>query len=87
MSTPSHPSPTPPRDPADALDHRLNDIGWGLFLVLMGTLWLLPAGAVPDGTWLLGTGVLLLGLNAVRLTKGIRVHRLGVLLGLLARHA
>ncbi|HET7231980.1 MAG TPA: hypothetical protein VFJ16_18385 [Longimicrobium sp.] len=83
MSTQAHPH-TQARTPRDTtLDHRLNDIGWGAFLILMGTLWLLPAW-LPDGTWLIATGVLLLALNAVRRAKGIPVHDLGVLLGVLA---
>ena len=84
MSPQAHPHPPMP-DPRDsALDHRLNDVGWGLFLILLGGLWLLPQGWAPEGTWLIGTGVLLLGLNAVRRARGIPVHRIGVLLGALA---
>ncbi|HET7460335.1 MAG TPA: hypothetical protein VFJ82_03770 [Longimicrobium sp.] len=79
------PTPAAPHDPGDsALDHRLNDIGWGLFLILMGALWLLPAGTLPDGSWLIATGALLLGLNAARRARGVPVHRVGLLLGVLA---
>jgi hypothetical protein len=86
MSTQTHPHPfAPTAGPHDSvLDHRIDDIGWGLFLILVGALWLMPHGWVPDGTWLVGTGVLLLGLNAVRRANDLPVHRLGVLLGLLA---
>lgn len=35
-----------------------------MFLIMTGALWLTPS--VPNGTWLTGVGVLLLGLNAVR---------------------
>lgn len=49
--------------------NRLDEIGWGLFLIMIGTIWLVPA--VPPGTWLVATGALLLTLNAVRLrTEG-----------------
>ena len=43
---------------ADAADtaKRLDQIGWGIFLVMIGTIWLVPA--VPPGTWLIGTGIL-----------------------------
>lgn len=84
MSTQAHPYPPTHHERDAALDHRLDDIGWGLFLVLLGGLWLLPQGWVPDGTWLIGTGVLLLALNAVRRAYGIPVHGIGVLLGALA---
>lgn len=84
MTTHTHPWPSASHTRGSALDHRLNDVGWGLFLVLMGVLWLLPSGAVPDGTWLLATGALLLGLNVARRWMGIPVHRVGLLLGVLA---
>lgn len=48
---------------------QLDQIGWGIFLVMIGTIWLVPS--VPPGTWLIGTGILLLGLNAVRSRLGI----------------
>jgi hypothetical protein len=85
MSTQAHPHPFPSTEPHDSvLEHRIDDVGWGLFLILVGALWLMPHGWVPEGTWLVGTGVLLLGLNAVRRFYGLPVHRLGVVLGLLA---
>ena len=49
---------------------RLDQIGWGIFLTMIATIWLLPA--VPEGTWLIGTGVLLLLLNAIRFRIGVR---------------
>ena len=84
MSTQAHPFPSAHEPHDSALDHRINDVGWGLFLILIGALWLLPHDVVPDGAWLVGTGVLMLGLNAVRRAKGIPVHGIGVLLGILA---
>ena len=85
MATQPQPSTATPGDPRlAAFDHRLNDVGWGLFLVLIGVVWLLPEGAVSTGAWLIATGVLLLGLNLFRRVRGIAAHRVGVLLGLLA---
>lgn len=85
MSTQAPPSPATAGDPRlAAFDHRLNDVGWGLFLVLIGVVWLLPDGTVSTGAWLIATGVLLLGLNVFRRIRGIPAHRVGVLLGLLA---
>jgi hypothetical protein len=69
---------------SSALDRRLDDLGWGMFLVMTGTLWLMPAGSVPEGTWLVGTGVLLLGLNAIRRANDIPIHALTAILGVLA---
>ncbi len=61
---------------------RLDQIGWGVFLVMIGVIWLLPA--VPAGTWLIGTGVLLLALNAIRVRIGIPWSGISVALGVLA---
>ncbi|NIV40630.1 MAG: hypothetical protein GWN58_67915, partial [Anaerolineae bacterium] len=42
---------------------RLDAIGWGLFLVMLGGLWLVPEEwGVPEGTWLIGAGAIVLGL-------------------------
>ncbi len=61
---------------------RLDQIGWGVFLIMIAVIWLLPA--VPEGTWLIGTGVLLLLLNAIRLRIGIPWSGISVALGVLA---
>lgn len=63
---------------------RLEDIGWALFLILTGILWILPEGRVPPGTWLIGTGLLLLGLNAIRLLMRVPLSWFTTLLGGLA---
>jgi hypothetical protein len=61
---------------------RLDQIGWGIFLVMIGTIWLVPG--VPEGTWLVGTGVLLLLLNAIRSGMGIPWSGVSLALGVLA---
>lgn len=66
------------------LDRRLEDIGWGLFFVLIGAIWFLPANLVPDGVPLMAVGLLLLALNVVRWLKGIPIHVLSTALGVLA---
>ena len=72
-------------DPAKvSLDKRLAVLFWALMFILAGVIWLLPADLVRDGTWLVGIGVLLLGLNAARLLKGIPVRVLPTILGALA---
>ncbi len=67
-----------------ALDKRLDAIGWGLFLIMIGGLWLLPEGMLPDGTWLIGMGVIILGLSAYRIFIGIRVSGFWTVIGILA---
>lgn len=61
---------------------RLDQIGWGIFLIMIGTIWLVPG--VPQGTWLIGTGILLLALNAIRSRSGIPWSGVSVALGVLA---
>jgi hypothetical protein len=61
---------------------RLDQIGWGIFLVMIGTIWLVPG--VPQGTWLIGTGILLLLLNAIRSRLGIPWSGVSIALGVFA---
>ncbi len=53
------------------LAHRVTEIGWALFLILTGVVWLVPPDRLPPGTWLLATGGLLIGLNLARV--GLRL--------------
>lgn len=66
------------------LNARLESIAWGLFLTMIGVLWLYPEGRFPEDTWLLGTGVILLGLNFVRKSYGIHTSAFTIILGILA---
>ena len=59
---------------------RIDAIGWGLLFLMTGALALIPG--LPDGTWLAGFGVLLLGLNATRVYLGLAPERFGVILGI-----
>ena len=67
-----------------ALDQRLDAIGWGLFLIMIGGLWLAPEGMVPEGTWLIGTGVIILGLMCIRYLNGINVNAFWLIVGVIA---
>ena len=68
----------------EALNKRLDAIGWGLFLIMLGGLWLAPEGMIPEGAWLIGTGLIILGLSAVRYLNGIEVSWFWIGLGILA---
>lgn len=61
---------------------RLDQIGWGIFLMMIGIIWLVPG--VPQGTWLIGTGILLLVVNAIRSYVGVDWSGIWVALGVLA---
>jgi cytosine/uracil/thiamine/allantoin permease len=64
------------------LNRRLESISWGLFLIMLGGFALLKS--VPEGTWLVGAGVIMLGLNGLRLLFGIRIGWTTVILGTVA---
>jgi hypothetical protein len=66
------------------LNHRLERISWGLFLIMIGGLWLVPNDWVPEGTWLIGAGLIMLGLNAARYLNGIAMSSFTIILGSLA---
>jgi len=67
-----------------ALNKRLERIGWALFLIMIGGIGLVPEGRVPEGTWLVGVGLIMLGLNAARSIKGIQMSGSTLVLGILA---
>ncbi len=67
-----------------ALNKRLEAIGWGLFLIMIGGLQFVPHDLVPAGTWLIGTGLIFLGLNAARMVSGINMSGFTLILGMIA---
>jgi hypothetical protein len=67
-----------------SLERRLAVLFWPLMFILAGTIWLFPGERIPDGTWLIGIGLILLALNAVRSLNGIPVRVLTTILGALA---
>ena len=69
---------------AATFNRRLEETGWALFLIMIGALLLLPEGLVPDGTWLVGTGLIMIGMNVVRHLHGLRVSGFTAVLGLVA---
>jgi hypothetical protein len=71
-------------DAQRAVSRRLDELAWALFLILVGAIWLLPGGTVPEGAWLVGAGLILLGINAVRAFKGIKMSGFTIVLGVLA---
>lgn len=65
-------------------EKRFDEIAWALILIMTGALWLAPRAMFPDGTWLAGAGLVLLGLQTARRIGGARTGGLGILVGLLA---
>ena len=71
-------------EPKEALNTRLEAIGWGLFLIMTGAVWFIPGWHIPVSLWLIATGLILLGVNLVRYLNDIKMCWTSVLLGLLA---
>jgi hypothetical protein len=67
-----------------ALNRQLEDIGWGLFLMVIGGLLLVPGEQLPQGAWLMLAGVIMLSLNLVRYLNGIRANVFTTAFGALA---
>jgi hypothetical protein len=67
-----------------ALNKRLEDFGWGVLLITIGTIWLAPEKQVPHGSWLIAAGLIMLGLNAIRYFKRINMSGFSLVLGILA---
>jgi hypothetical protein len=66
------------------LNKRLEDIGWALFLVVIGCLLLVPANQIPPGIGLIVIGLIMLGVNAVRYLNSIKMSTFSIILGGLA---
>jgi hypothetical protein len=60
---------------------RLEELALALFLVMTGALWLAPAAWVPEGAWLAGVGLILLGLNGARRLHGLPLSGFGIVAG------
>ena len=67
-----------------ALNKRLENIGWALFLIMIGGIGLVPEDKVPEGLWLLGVGLIMLGLNAARYYYKIKMSGFTTFLGIIS---
>jgi hypothetical protein len=63
---------------------RLDEIAMALVFIMTGGLWLAPKAMFPEGTWLAGLGLILLGLNAARRIRCLRTSGFGIIVGLIA---
>ena len=63
---------------------RFDNIGWGLFLIVLGAIWLFPDSIVPDGTFLFSVGVILLGINLIKYMRDLKTNGFTIFLGLIA---
>ena len=59
-------------------------IGWALVLILIGVIWLLPKDTLPEGSVLIGIGVILIALNIAKYAQGRGISDVTLFLGILA---
>jgi hypothetical protein len=67
-----------------ALNKRLESIGWGLFLIMLGGFALVPSATLPKGLWSIGIGVIMLELNVTRYFYKIKMSGFTTVLGVIA---
>jgi drug/metabolite transporter (DMT)-like permease len=67
-----------------ALSKRPEDFGWAVLLIAIGTIWLMPEKLIPQGSWLIVAGLIMLGLNAIRYFYGIKMVGFSLVTGILA---
>ena len=67
-----------------SLNKRLEDLGWAVLLIAIGTIWLVPDKLIAQGSWLIAAGLILLGLNAIRYSNGIKMRGFSLVVGIVA---
>jgi len=67
-----------------ALNKRLETIAWGLFLIMLGGFMFVPEEIISGGTWPIGVGLIMLGLNLARYFNGIKMSGFTTALGIIS---
>jgi len=67
-----------------ALNKRLESMGWGLFLIMLGGFALVPHEIIAKGVWSIGVGVIMLGLNLARYMNKIKMSGFTTFLGVIS---
>lgn len=62
---------------------KINGICFALFIIMLGGIWLVPKGTLPETTWLIGLGFIMIGGNIARHLNGIKLCQCTVVLGIL----
>lgn len=70
-------------DDTQKVNLNFEALAWGLLLIWWGLRWW-PLESLPNGTGLVGSGLILLGLNAIRLLKGVPTRNFTTMIGILA---
>ena len=84
MSAQDNPPKNVQETEEQVLNKRLERISWALFLIMIAGIALVPDERIPKGTWSIGVGLIMLGLNAARYLNGIKMSGFTIVLGILA---
>ena len=66
------------------LNKRMETVAWGLFIIMLGGFSSIPKEMVPKGTWSVGIGLIMLGLNLARYLNKIKMSGFTTVLGIIA---
>jgi hypothetical protein len=67
-----------------ALNKRLETMGWGFFLIMLGGEALVPDNLINEGWWSIGVGLIMFGLNVARYRNGIKMSGFTTFLGIIS---
>jgi hypothetical protein len=67
-----------------ALNKRLETMGWGLFLIMLGGSALVPNETINEGWWSIGVGLIMFGLNLARYHYQIKMSGFTTFLGIIS---
>lgn len=70
------------KDDIKNLDERCETFAWGIFFILGGVIFLIPGDQSDE--FLLGIGIILLGLNLIRYMYKIPTNIITIILGMMA---
>ncbi len=68
----------------EALNKRMETMAWGTFLIMLGGFLFVPEEIIDGGWWSVGVGLIMLGLNAARYLKGLRMSGFTTFLGIIS---
>ena len=66
------------------LKERLDSVGFALFLIMLGVLWMQPEGRFPEDAWLVGFAAIIFVNNILRAFNGIKANWFFLLLAVIA---
>lgn len=66
------------------LDRKIESVGWALFFIWSAVVLIAPDELIPEGSWLIGTGLIIIASMGIRYLYGIRIDGFWMVLGFFA---